>query len=283
MNSSINIQTHFRKTISQEISNTLSNYDSNYNIINNIRNRPFLNSNRTRTPLGEDYKYNLIKKQSSPLELIRYNRSKYTSNTHNPLLIMNNRRNKEENSKNENNSSVNIQKMKKSLDNKYNLSNDNHLKIKIQEKPYISIHNQRGKGRNIQSSSDLNSKNYNSNKFLINEELDNNNAKNIQTKTTRVLRIKNTENNNKNKADGSNRRLNLKSVEPQKRHQNTIFYSSNITHINDTKKDVRQNSLNNHKFYDSNYSRRNKKETNSTIPKTQVTNNINTINIQTTL
>jgi len=281
MHSSINIQTHFRKTISQEISNTLSKYDSSYNIINNMRNRPFLNSNRTRTPLGEDFKYNLIKKQSSPLELIRYNRSKYTSNTHNPLLIMNNRRNKEENSKNENNSSINIQKMKNSFENKYNLSNnDNHLKIKNQEKPYNSIHNQRDRGRNMQSSSELNSKNYNSNKFLINEELDNNNAKNIQTKTTRVLRIKNTENNNR--TDGSNRRLNLKSVEPQKRNQNTIFYSSNITHTNDKKKDVRQNSLNNHKFYDSNNSRRNKKETNSNITKPPISNNINTINIQNT-
>jgi len=126
----------------------------------------------------------------------------------------------------------------------------------------------------------LNSKNYNSNKFLINEELDNNNAKNIQTKTTRVLRIKNTENNNR--PDGSNRRLNLKSVEPQKRNQNTIFYSSNITHTNDKKKDVRQNSLNNHKFYDSNNSRRNKKETNSNITKPPISNNINTINIQNT-
>jgi hypothetical protein len=193
---------------------------------------------------------------------------------------MNNKRNKEENSKNENNSSVNIQKMKKSLDNKSNLSNDNHLKIKNQEKPYISIHNQRGRERNMQSSSELNSKNYNSNKFLINEELDNNNAKNIQTKTTRVLRIKNTENNNR--PDGSNRRLNLKSVEPQKRNQNTIFYSSNITHTNDKKKDVRQNSLNNHKFYDSNNSRRNKKETNSNITKPPISNNINTINIQNT-
>ena len=73
----------------------------------------------------------------------------------------------------------------------------------------------------MQSSSELNSKNYNSNKFLINEEFDNNNAKNIKTKTTKVLRIKNTENNNR--PDGSNRRLNLKSVEPQKRNQNTTI------------------------------------------------------------
>ena len=45
---------------------------------------------------------------------------------------------------------------------------------------------------------------------------------------------------------------------------------------------MRQNSLNNHKFYDSNNSRRNKKETNSTITKPPITNNKNTINIQNT-
>ena len=127
---------------------------------------------------------------------------------------------------------------------------------------------------------DFNSKNnnnINNNKFFINEEFNNKTANNLQTKTTRVLRIKNVQNNNNNnRLDESNKRL--KSVEPQKRNANTIFYSSHITHKNETKKDSRQNSYNNHKIYNSNYSRRNKKEIDSSSINTPKTNNIHTIN-----
>ena len=283
MKSFTNFQAHFKKNSSHEISNTFFNNNEDNKKIINISHRPNLKSNRTKTPIHEDNKLNLMKKQSSPLEQIRHERNnrKYTSNTYNPLLIINNRRNKEkeENSKNENTSSNYFQKIRNTLNNQSNLSDDNLLKIKNLEKPYISHNNQRNSHRNNQLSVDLNTKNNNKN-FLINEELNNKNAKNIQTKTTRVLRIKNSE--NKNRSDDSNKRLNLKSVEPQKRNQNTIFYSSNITHKNDTKKDLRQNSYNNHKIYVSNYSRRNQKETNSSINKPPITNNISTINTQTT-
>ena len=268
-------QMHLRKNSSQEINHIFKNHDNNN--LKLFKHNPSVNlsSNRTRTPFHEEDKYNinLIKRQSSPLEQVRYNRyNKYTSNTHNPLLIINSRRNKEENAKNENNvSDYYLQKIKKSLKNQNNLSDDNLLKNNNLERPYISSRNdQRSSRKNNQLVLEQNIKtnvktNVNNNKFLINEELSNTTAKNLQTKTTRVLRLKNVENNNKtNKQEDNNKRVNLKPEEPKKRNQNTIFYSSNITHKNDTKKDVRQNSSNNHKFYDSHYSRRNKNETNST-------------------
>ena len=274
------LPTGFRKQSSFEISRTSFNNENNSTIINISNNRPTLNSNRTRTPYHEESKYDFIKKESSPLEQIRHDRfHKYTSYTHNPFAIINNnRRNNEENSKNDNISNIYLHGMKTNTKERYNISDDNILKINNMEKhhPYISQNNQRSSRRSNQLSLDFNSKNNNNNnKFLINEEFNNKTANNLQTKTTRVLRIKNVENTNK-RLEETNKRL--KSVEPQTRNKNTIFYSSHITHKNETKKDLRQNSYNNHKIYNSNYTRRNKKELDTTTINTQRTNNISTIN-----
>ena len=275
------LPTGFRKQSSFEISRTSFNNENNSTIINISNNRPTLNSNRTRTPYHEESKYDFIKKESSPLEQIRHDRfHKYTSYTHNPFAIINNnRRNNEENSKNDNISNIYLHGMKTNTKERYNISDDNILKINNMEKhhQYISQNNQRSSRRSNQLSLDFNSKNNNNNnnKFLINEEFNNKTANNLQTKTTRVLRIKNVENTNK-RLEETNKRL--KSVEPQTRNKNTIFYSSHITHKNETKKDLRQNSYNNHKIYNSNYTRRNKKELDTTTINTQRTNNISTIN-----
>ena len=247
MSQRTNFQTHFKKKSSYELSKTLFNYDNNSIIIDNTNNKPNLNSNRIRTPYHEENKYNFIKRESSPLEQIQHDRyRKYTSYTHHPFATINNRRNNEENSKNDNLSSIYYHGIKNNTKENYILSDDNILKFTNKEKqqPYISQNNRRSDKRSSQLSLDFNSKNnnnINNNKFFINEEFNNKTANNLQTKTTRVLRIKNVQNNNNNnRLDESNKRL--KSVEPQKRNANTIFYSSHITHKNETKKDSRQNS-----------------------------------------
>ena len=296
MNPGNNFQSHIKKSTSQEITNSsLLKSDTNTKIINNQINKRNINPIRTRTPFHEENKSNPLEMQNSSMESRRtnYNR-KYTSNTHNPLLVINSRRNKEEISKNDNNNNNNtilyISKVKRTLNNQYNLSDDNLLKFRNSANSNTIINNNQlnNNRRSNQLSIDFNSKNNISNitsKYLIKEELNNKNYKNLQTKTTRVLKIKTNQinnNNNSNKYPETNRRLNLKSVEPQKRnHNNTAIYTSNINNKNDQKKSERQNSYNNHKLYTSHYTRRNQRDSNTNIINSSSKQNTN--NIKTTI
>ena len=226
MNPGNNFQAHIRKSSSQEISNSsFHKNDIKEKIIYNQINKRNINSNRTRTPFHEENKYNPLKLQNSSFEPRQSNNySKYTSNTHNPLLIINNRRNKEENSKNENmnNTSIYISNSKRTLNKKYNLSDDNLFKFRNSGNKNAIVNNQPINRRSNQISLDMNNKNNNiNNKYVINEELNNKNSKNLQTKTTRVFRnnnqnsnnsINNSNNNNSHQEINTNRRLNLKSV-----------------------------------------------------------------------
>ena len=296
MNPGNNFQSHIKKSTSQEITNSsLLKSDTNTKIINNQINKRNINPIRTRTPFHEENKSNPLEMQNSSMESRRtnYNR-KYTSNTHNPLLVINSRRNKEEISKNDNNNNNNtilyISKVKRTLNNQYNLSDDNLLKFRNSANSNTIINNNQlnNNRRSNQLSIDFNSKNNISNitsKYLIKEELNNKNYKNLQTKTTRVLKIKTNQidnSNNSNKYPETNRRLNLKSVEPQKRnHNNTAIYTSNINNKNDQKKSERQNSYNNHKLYTSHYTRRNQRDSNTNIINSSSKQNTN--NIKTTI
>ena len=295
MNPGNNFQSHIKKSTSQEITNSsLLKSDTNTKIINNQINKRNINPIRTRTPFHEENKSNPLEMQNSSMESRRtnYNR-KYTSNTHNPLLVINSRRNKEEISKNDNNNNntiLYISKVKRTLNNQYNLSDDNLLKFRNSANSNTIINNNQlnNNRRNNQLSIDFNSKNNISNitsKYLIKEELNNKNYKNLQTKTTRVLKIKTNQidnSNNSNKYPETNRRLNLKSVEPQKRnHNNTAIYTSNINNKNDQKKSERQNSYNNHKLYTSHYTRRNQRDSNTNIINSSSKQNTN--NIKTTI
>ena len=288
MNPGNNFQSHIKKSTSQEITNTsLLKRDNQINKRN-------INPIRTRTPFHEENKSNPLEMQNSSMESRRtnYNR-KYTSNTHNPLLVINSRRNKEEISKNDNNNNntiLYISKVKRTLNNQYNLSDDNLLKFRNSANSNTIINNNQlnNNRKSNQLSIDFNSKNNISNitsKYLIKEELNNKNYKNLQTKTTRVLKIKTNQidnSNNSNKYPEINRRLNLKSVEPQKRnHNNTAIYTSNINNKNDQKKSERQNSYNNHKLYTSHYTRRNQKDSNTNIINSSSKKNTN--NIKTTI
>ena len=295
MNPGNNFQSHIKKSTSQEITNSsLLKSDTNTKIINNQINKRNINPIRTRTPFHEENKSNPLEMQNSSMESRRtnYNR-KYTSNTHNPLLVINSRRNKEEISKNDNNNNntiLYISKVKRTLNNQYNLSDDNLLKFRNSANSNTIINNNQlnNNRRSNQLSIDFNSKNNISNitsKYIIKEELNNKNYKNLQTKTTRVLKIKTNQidnSNNSNKYPETNRRLNLKSVEPQKRnHNNTAIYTSNINNKNDQKKSERQNSYNNHKLYTSHYTRRNQRDSNSNIINSSSKQNTN--NIKTTI
>ena len=295
MNPGNNFQSHIKKSTSQEITNsTLLKSDTNTKIINNQINKRNINPIRTRTPFHEENKSNPLEMQNSSMESRRtnYNR-KYTSNTHNPLLVINSRRNKEEISKNDNNNNntiLYISKVKRTLNNQYNLSDDNLLKFRNSANSNTIINNNQlnNNRRSNQLSIDFNSKNNISNitsKYIIKEELNNKNYKNLQTKTTRVLKIKTNQidnSNNSNKYPEINRRLNLKSVEPQKRnHNNTAIYTSNINNKNDQKKSERQNSYNNHKLYTSHYTRRNQRDSNTNIINSSSKQNTN--NIKTTI
>lgn len=296
MNPGNNFQSHIKKSTSQEITNSsLLKSDTNTKIIYNEINKRNINPIRTRTPFHEENKSNPLEMQNSSMESRRtnYNR-KYTSNTHNPLLVINSRRNKEEISKNDNNNNNNtilyISKVKRTLNNQYNLSDDNLLKFRNSANSNTIINNNQlnNNRKNNQLSIDFNSKNNISNitsKYLIKEELNNKNYKNLQTKTTRVLKIKTNQidnSNNSNKYPETNRRLNLKSVEPQKRnHNNTAIYTSNINNKNDQKKSERQNSYNNHKLYTSHYTRRNQRDSNTNIINSSSKQNTN--NIKTTI
>ena len=295
MNPGNNFQSHIKKSTSQEITNSsLLKSDTNTKIINNQINKRNINPIRTRTPFHEENKSNPLEMQNSSMESRRtnYNR-KYTSNTHNPLLVINSRRNKEEISKNDNNNNntiLYISKVKRTLNNQYNLSDDNLLKFRNSANSNTIIYNNQlnNNRRSNQLSIDFNSKNNISNitsKYLIKEELNNKNYKNLQTKTTRVLKIKTNQidnSNNSNKYPETNRRLNLKSVEPQKRnHNNTAIYTSNINNKNDQKKSERQNSYNNHKLYTSHYTRRNQRDSNTNIINSSSKQNTN--NIKTTI
>ena len=288
MNPGNNFQSHIKKSTSQEITNSsLLKSDNQINKRN-------INPIRTRTPFHEENKSNPLEMQNSSMESRRtnYNR-KYTSNTHNPLLVINSRRNKEEISKNDNNNNntiLYISKVKRTLNNQYNLSDDNLLKFRNSANSNTIINNNQlnNNRRSNQLSIDFNSKNNISNitsKYLIKEELNNKNYKNLQTKTTRVLKIKTNQidnSNNSNKYPETNRRLNLKSVEPQKRnHNNTAIYTSNINNKNDQKKSERQNSYNNHKLYTSHYTRRNQRDSNTNIINSSSKQNTN--NIKTTI
>ena len=295
MNPGNNFQSHIKKSTSQEITNSsLIKSDTNTKIINNQINKRNINPIRTRTPFHEENKSNPLEMQNSSMESRRtnYNR-KYTSNTHNPLLVINSRRNKEEISKNDNNNNntiLYISKVKRTLNNQYNLSDDNLLKFRNSANSNTIINNNQlnNNRKSNQLSIDFNSKNNISNitsKYLIKEELNNKNYKNLQTKTTRVLKIKTNQidnSNNSNKYPEINRRLNLKSVEPQKRnHNNTAIYTSNINNKNDQKKSERQNSYNNHKLYTSHYTRRNQRDSSTNIINSSSKQNTN--NIKTTI
>ena len=295
MNPGNNFQSHIKKSTSQEITNSsLLKSDTNTKIINNQINKRNIIPIRTRTPFHEENKSNPLEMQNSSMESRRtnYNR-KYTSNTHNPLLVINSRRNKEEISKNDNNNNntiLYISKVKRTLNNQYNLSDDNLLKFRNSANSNTIINNNQlnNNRRSNQLSIDFNSKNNISNitsKYIIKEELNNKNYKNLQTKTTRVLKIKTNQidnSNNSNKYPETNRRLNLKSVEPQKRnHNNTAIYTSNINNKNDQKKSERQNSYNNHKLYTSHYTRRNQRDSNTNIINSSSKQNTN--NIKTTI
>ena len=285
MNPGDNFQSHIKKSSSHEITNSFfQKLDITNKINNNQNNKRSMNSFRASTPLHEESKYNYLKLQNLSMESRQSNHNnKYTSNTHNPLHIINSRKNKEEISKNDNNNTkLYISKVNRSLNNQYNLSDDNLLKFKNSGKRNTITNNQSNNNRRSnQMSMDINSKNNINNniKYLINEELNNKNSKNLQTKTTRVLKIKTNQIDNSNKHPEANRRLNLKSVEPQKKnHNNTVIYTSNINHKNDQKKKERQNSYNNHKLYTSHYTRRNQKDqnTNTNLNLTTNTNNIKT-------
>jgi len=289
MNPGDNFQSHIKKSSSHEITNSFfQKLDITNKINNNQNNKRSMNSFRASTPLHEESKYNYLKLQNLSMESRQSNHNnKYTSNTHNPLHIINSRKNKEEISKNDNNNTkLYISKVNRSLNNQYNLSDDNLLKFKNSGKRNTITNNQSNNNRRSnQMSMDINSKNNINNniKYLINEELNNKNSKNLQTKTTRVLKIKTNQIDNSNKHPEANRRLNLKSVEPQKKnHNNTVIYTSNINHKNDQKKKERQNSYNNHKLYTSHYTRRNQKDQN-TNTNLNLTTNTNTNNIKMTI
>ena len=262
MKSWYNSENNIKKSLSHEINYSLPRRESfnkmmhNYNQIIKSDYYP----NRTRTPYHEENRYNPLKiKIPSFGQKQQIMKSRYTSNTHNPLLIINSRRNKEENSINENNSLY------------ANTTRRNNIfKRKNEETKYQSNDIQRNNRRNNQLSLDLNSKNNNNNnKYLINEELSRNKANNIQIKTTRVVKIKNTQNENNIKQTEHNRRINYKIIEKQKNNSNEVFYSSYSNNKKDTKKNERQNSYDNYKLYNSNNQRRYKNEN---IINTNVTN-----------
>ena len=272
MKSWYNSENNLKKSLSHEINYSLPRRESfnkmmhNYNQIIKSDYYP----NRTRTPYHEENRHNPLKiKILSFGQKQQIMKSRYTSNTHNPLLIINSRRNKEENSINENNS-LYANTTRRKLNSQYNFSDDNIFKRKNEETKYQSNDIQRNNRRNNQLSLDLNSKNNNNNnKYLINEELSHNKANNIQIKTTRVVKIKNTQNENNIKQTEHNRRINYKIIENQKNNSNEVFYSSYSNNKKDTKKNERQNSYDNYKLYNSNNQRRYKNEN---IINTNVTN-----------
>ena len=290
MKSWYNSENNIKKSLSHEINYSLPRRESfnkmmhNYNQIIKTDYYP----NRTRTPYHEENRHNPLKiKIPSFGQKQQIMKSRYTSNTHNPLLIINSRRNKEENSINENNS-LYANTTRRKLNSQYNFSDDNIFKRKNEETKYQSNDIQRNNRRNNQLSLDLNSKNNNNNnKYLINEELSHNKANNIQIKTTRVVKIKNTQNENNIKQTEHNRRINYKIIEKQKNNSNEVFYSSYSNNKKDTKKNERQNSYDNYKLYNSNNQRRYKNEniintnvTNLTKPKENNNNNITKMNPQ---
>ena len=290
MKSWYNSENNLKKSLSHEINYSLPRRESfnkmmhNYNQIIKSDYYP----NRTRTPYHEENRHNPLKiKIPSFGQKQQIMKSRYTSNTHNPLLIINNRRNKEENSINEHNS-LYANTTRRKLNSQYNFSDDNIFKRKNEETKYQSNDIQRNNRRNNQLSLDLISKNNNNNnKYLINEELSHNKANNIQIKTTRVVKIKNTQNENNIKQTEHNRRINYKIIEKQKNNSNEVFYSSYSNNKKDTKKNERQNSYDNHKLYNSNNQRRYKNEniintnvTNLAKPKENNNNNITKMNPQ---
>ena len=272
MKSWYNSENNIKKSLSHEINYSLPRRESfnkmmhNYNQIIKSDYYP----NRTRTPYHEENRHNPLKiKIPSFGQKQQIMKSRYTSNTHNPLLIINSRRNKEENSVNENNS-LYTNTTRRKLNSQYNFSDDNIFKRKNEETKYQSNDIQRNNRRNNQLSLDLISKNNNNNnKYLINEELSRNKANNIQIKTTRVVKIKNTQNENNIKQTEHNRRINYKIIEKQKNNSNEVFYSSYSNNKKDTKKNERQNSYDNYKLYNYNNQRRYKNEN---IINTNVTN-----------
>ena len=290
MKSWYNSENNLKKSLSHEINYSLPRRESfnkmmhNYNQIIKTDYYP----NRTRTPYHEENRHNPLKiKIPSFGQKQQIMKSRYTSNTHNPLLIINSRRNKEENSINENNS-LYANTTRRKLNSQYNFSDDNIFKRKNEETKYQSNDIQRNNRRNNQLSLDLISKNNNNNnKYLINEELSHNKANNIQIKTTRVVKIKNTQNENNIKQTEHNRRINYKIIEKQKNNSNEVFYSSYSNNKKDTKKNERQNSYDNYKLYNSNNQRRYKNEniintnvTNLAKPKENNNNNITKMNPQ---
>ena len=290
MKSWYNSENNLKKSLSHEINYSLPRRESfnkmmhNYNQIIKSDYYP----NRTRTPYHEENRHNPLKiKIPSFGQKQQIMKSRYTSNTHNPLLIINSRRNKEENSINENNS-LYANTTRRKLNSQYNFSDDNIFKRKNEETKYQSNDILRNNRRNNQLSLDLNSKNNNNNnKYLINEELSHNKANNIQIKTTRVVKIKNTQNENNIKQTEHNRRINYKIIENQKNNSNEVFYSSYSNNKKDTKKNERQNSYDNYKLYNSNNQRRYKNEniintnvTNLAKPKENNNNNITKMNPQ---
>ena len=222
-----------------------------------------LSKNNTTSSTDKNQKYISIKKlRINTLEEDSKN-SKYNRNTFNGFHIplINQNITEENNFKQKN--GLRFQKNKEIMKSEYHQNNKPEIKSKSKtlEIPLSKNNNLksiRNNKKTIPNGININVEN--NNKYVIDEELSNQKYNNHLTKTTKISKIKTLQ--KEKSQEEFKKRIFINSIVPAKKNNNTYIlitdknkYKNSIDDKNGENK--KNNNYNNHKFYDSNYSRRN--------------------------
>ena len=253
----------FQEKKEEEKSISKIGINNNSTICINNKKHFSLSKNNTTSSTDKNRKYISIKKlRINTLEEDSKN-SKYNRNTFNGFHIplINQNITEENNFKQKN--GLRFQKNKEIMKSQYHQNNISEIKSnsKTLEIPLSKNNNLksiRNNKKTIPNGINLNVEN--NNKYLIDEELSNQKYNNHLTKTTKISKIKTLQ--KEKSQEEFKKRIFINSIVPAKKNNNTTIlitdknkYKNSIDDKNGENK--KNNNYNNHKFYDSNYSRRN--------------------------
>lgn len=263
---------HKRKKSLQDNEPETPMYNSKIENINNRNSqnnrKHFSLSKKTNSPIEKNHKYSPLKKLriNSPPE--QSQNTKYSRNTFNHLHITSNNPKTSDNNYSKRKIEVGFPRIIGSLNNQYNLS-DMNSNSKTLEIPF-SLYNNLKSIQNSKKNNSISINVENNNKILVDEELSNQKYKNHQTKSTKISKIKVLQ--KEKSQEQFHKRLLINSASsPHKRNNNSIVYSAYKNNIDDKKdKNINKSFYNNHKYFDSSYTRKN----NSLNKRNITTNNI---------
>jgi len=250
---------HKRKKSLQDNEPETPMYNSKIENINNRNSqnnrKHFSLSKKTNSPIEKNHKYSPLKKLriNSPPE--QSQNTKYSRNTFNHLHITSNNPKTSDNNYSKRKIEVGFPRIIGSLNNQYNLSdmNSNSKTLEIR----FSLYNNLKSIQNSKKNNSISINVENNNKILVDEELSNQKYKNHQTKSTKISKLKVLQ--KEKSQEQFHKRLLINSASsPHKRNNNSIVYSAYKNNIDDKKeKNINKSFYNNHKYFDSSYTRKN--------------------------